>query len=722
MIGVKSSVFRFDGVEVREREFSIIKAGETLPVEPKAFRVLLFLLHNPQKLIRKEELLDAVWGETAVSENSLTRSIALLRRLLGDDTHVPRYIETVATVGYRFICPVEAVEDARGGLTTSDSADTPSEPSPTNNAAEVEAVPAKAQGGSSRTLRRSWLAAAVVAVCILASAIWYLLRPLPKLRVIEYTQIIHDTHHETPIGTDGTRLYFNNYYSPNPLGQSAVTGGVISYYPVSIAGPTISEVSPDGSSMLVLSDEPGLWSVRVSDGSLRHLADDRVSSAAWSPDGALVVYSMPNGDVKVVRSDGTNARKLVTTHDPTGRFFVYGLKWSPDGSKIRFSMSNRIWQISADGSNLHLLLPAWHPSWGQCCGDWTSNGDFFVFLSQDSLFGGATGTPGARMWALDERHRMFAKASAEPVELASGPIRWGMPIPSKDGRKIFARGAVLHGELVRYDAKSRQLQPYLGGISAEFVSFSPDGRYLAYVTFPEGILWRANPDGSNPLQLTDRPWYPKAPRWSPDGSQILFFETPVGGPARGYVIPSDGGTPRPILPERNEPQGDPNWSPDGRKIVYGSQETESGTTTRIIQVLDLDTGRETTLPRSQGLNSPRWSPDGRYVVALFQRPRTDDLLIFDFKTQGWTVLQKEWAGFPTWSHDGKYVYFLRPVGDRGIYRIRPSGGTAERVLDLKGIRQTSVFGFWIGLDPDDTPMLLRDIGSDDIYALTLEEK
>ena len=91
----KLLVFRFGDVEVREREFSIVKAGETMPVEPKAFRVLLFLLNNPQKLITKEELLDTVWGDTAVSENSLARSIALLRRLLGDETRNPRYIETV---------------------------------------------------------------------------------------------------------------------------------------------------------------------------------------------------------------------------------------------------------------------------------------------------------------------------------------------------------------------------------------------------------------------------------------------------------------------------------------------------------------------------------------------------------------------------------------------------------------------------------------------------
>ena len=111
----KCFVFTFADVEVREREFCIVKAGELLPVEPKAFRVLLFLLRSPHRLIKKDELLDAVWNDCAVSDNSLTRSIALLRRLLGDDTREPRYIATVPTVGYRFLCDVKVVEDGFAG-------------------------------------------------------------------------------------------------------------------------------------------------------------------------------------------------------------------------------------------------------------------------------------------------------------------------------------------------------------------------------------------------------------------------------------------------------------------------------------------------------------------------------------------------------------------------------------------------------------------------------
>lgn len=105
MTADKFFVFKFSDIEVHEREFRI--AGEVLPVEPKAFRVLLFLLRNPQKVITKAELLDAVWGDAAVTENSLTRAIAQLRRLLGDEIRNPRYIGTVTTVGYRFLCPVD---------------------------------------------------------------------------------------------------------------------------------------------------------------------------------------------------------------------------------------------------------------------------------------------------------------------------------------------------------------------------------------------------------------------------------------------------------------------------------------------------------------------------------------------------------------------------------------------------------------------------------------
>ena len=140
----------------------------------------------------------------------------------------------------------------------------------------------------------------------------------------------------------------------------------------------------------------------------------------------------------------------------------------------------------------------------------------------------------------------------------------------------------------------------------------------------------------------------------------------------------------------------------------------------IIRILDLPNGQITDIPGSQGRWSPRWSPDGRYIYGLTSD--SDSLTVFDIKTQQWSVIQEGGVAYPSSSRDGKFIYFLRPVDDPGVYRIRPSGGEAERVVDLKGFRHTGVLSLWMGLDPTDTPMLIRDTGSDDIYAFTLEQK
>jgi DNA-binding winged helix-turn-helix (wHTH) protein len=165
-----------------------------MSLEPKAFRALLFLLHNPQRLISKEELLNSVWGDATVTEGSLTRCIWLLRSVLGDDIRSPRYIETVATVGYRFICPVEVSEDVSG------------EP-------EATEAPKDLSGAGKKAVRRrrlwDWAQAGGVLALCLAGTIWYLHRPLQPPRITGYTQITHDGQQKVLVGTDGNKLYFN---------------------------------------------------------------------------------------------------------------------------------------------------------------------------------------------------------------------------------------------------------------------------------------------------------------------------------------------------------------------------------------------------------------------------------------------------------------------------------------------------------------------------------
>jgi eukaryotic-like serine/threonine-protein kinase len=103
-------IYRFDEFEVDDREFRFSEGSAQVPLEPKALRLLIFLIENRSRLVRKQELLDKVWPDAMVTENALTRAIGLLRKALNEDSRIPQYIETVPTVGYRFIGKVTVVE------------------------------------------------------------------------------------------------------------------------------------------------------------------------------------------------------------------------------------------------------------------------------------------------------------------------------------------------------------------------------------------------------------------------------------------------------------------------------------------------------------------------------------------------------------------------------------------------------------------------------------
>jgi eukaryotic-like serine/threonine-protein kinase len=567
-----------------------------------------------------------------------------------------------------------------------------------------------------RKRSRRWLpsSAAIVAVT-LGTAIWYLHRPLPQPHITGYAQITRDGREKRLAGTDGSRLYFTAV-QPKSIAQIGVAGGEIAQIPVALPGIFfLLDVSPDGSNLLVESVEesgPGnsIFSVRTLGGSLHRMryAED----AAFSPDGNFVVYMTAEGELWSVQSDGAGPHKLASV----GRDSSHP-RWSPDGGVIRFDRNRLLWEISANGSNLHQLLPGWHSLGGECCGRWTLDGKFYLFLASASPF------QGNQIWALDERRRLFRHPPAEPVQLTPGPISWGEPIPGKNGKEVFSDGSISRGELCRFDSLTKQLQPFLGGISAQDVSFSKDGQSVAYVSFPEGILWKASRDGSNPLQLSTPPLYAQNPRWSPDGTQIVFTGLSSLGYPQIYIVSTEGSSPRQLMAKGTESQGEPNWSSDGRKIVFDASGSGIRDPTKEnLRVLDLASHQVTVLPGSTSVFSPRWSPDGKYIAALSLD--VPGLKVFDIATQRWSAFPENGrADYPAWSRDSRFIYFLRLInGDRGVYRIRVGGGKTERVADLKDWHITGYYSFWMALDPTDSPLLLRDNGSDDIYALKMEEK
>jgi Tol biopolymer transport system component len=287
-----------------------------------------------------------------------------------------------------------------------------------------------------------------------------------------------------------------------------------------------------------------------------------------------------------------------------------------------------------------------------------------------------------------------------------------------DGKRLFVVGQQSRGELMRYDSASRQFVPFLSGISAEGLDFSRDGKWVTYVTFPEGVLWRSRADGTERLQLTNSPMSAALPRWSPDGKHIAFSGLTSSKIWNIFVISANGGSPEQLLPSENS-QLDPNWSADGQSLLFGEF---VGSPTSSIYILNLQTRQVSTLPGPKGLFSPRWSPDGRFISATSYNGLK--ILLFDLKTQTWKELDSGHSyNYPMWSRDSNYIYFANPF-DSGttFYRLRVADNKLERVANANLIRGLAwgTFGQWTGLAPDNTPLLLRDTSMQEIYALDLQ--
>jgi Tol biopolymer transport system component len=188
------------------------------------------------------------------------------------------------------------------------------------------------------------------------------------------------------------------------------------------------------------------------------------------------------------------------------------------------------------------------------------DGRYYVFKS---VRDGAS-----NIWIMPDRSEWWRKASPQPVQLTTGPLQFNQPLPSRDGKKLFVIGIQPRAELVRYDARSGVLVPYLGGISAGDVDFSRDGQWVTFVSYPDGALWRGKLDGSARLQLTYPPMQTALAHWSPDGKQIAFSGTAPGKPWKIFLISTDGGTPQPVTSDEAV-ETDPTWSSDGNLLAFG---------------------------------------------------------------------------------------------------------------------------------------------------------
>ena len=694
-------VIRFGLFEIDLETGELRKEGVLTKLQGRPFEILSILLEQPGRAVTREEFCQRLWpADTFVDfDHSLHVSINKLRQALGDSADNPRFVATTGRRGYRFIAPVEKLYPSPPVVALSETGTGPG---------SILARPSRAR----RRLQR-FAVAGVLALVATALIVFFGSSPPPQVKRI--AQMTHlGTVFRDQLLTDGPRLYFREGLEGEGTFQQMPVEGGESAAVAGIRSDLIMQDLFSGTSELLLVDRDqthgALWAESLVSNSARRLGGMPAYSAAWSPDGRRVAYI--NGlDIYVANNDGSDAHKLVTLPRQPDC-----LRWSPDGTRLRFveddprPQQTSLWEVGSDGSGARPLLPGWSESAREGCGNWSINGRYFFFESAHE---------GSRdIWAIREKTGWFGARSSQPIRLTSGPLNFFAPTPSRDGSRLFVVGEQRRGELTRYDENSKQFEPFLGGISANDLQFSHDGKWIVYVTYPDRTLWKSRADGTERLQLTSPPMRAFLPAWSKDDQRILVQAvSKPNQPWKIYLIHPTGGTAEMLISDPDSQEAGGTWLPDGNAVAYthNSISAPSPDSSLEIRVLDLATKRTTTVPASRGLYAPEWSPDGRYLTALGEK---DFLMLFDKTTQKWTTLLPLGVGYPSWSRDGQYVY-CNTLWRQNPALIRVAVKSRKVESFPVNFAAAGTYGAWSGLTPDGSFLLLHDRGSRDIYSLYL---
>lgn len=619
-MSAKAYCFQFDNVEVSSSAFSVLQGGKRLDLEPKAIRVLIHLLRHRERVVPKEELFQEVWEATAVTDNALTRIIAQLRRELGDDSRSPRYIETVPTVGYRFIAEVSE---------TLIEAQVPSAPSP----------------------RRSRLPIVAAASLAAIAACWFLYprTVAPKFSadaVLKQITTNSGVDARPSFGPDGLSFV----YSSNQNGQFEIYRRSLSAngqsVPVTANGKQNVHPawSPDGKWIAYHSaGDHGIWIVPAAGGEPKRVAPFG-SAPSWSPDSKLVVFTSAEpfslvpfdpggtGNLWTAEIHGSGLRQITNAGAPQGRHVSPA--WSHDGKRIVFVSLQR-------DSGIYVLDLAT----GQSTQVMKTGKDIprqegtYVSRAWDPVFG-----PGDEM--------IYFSAAGQKGQYSI----WSMPAGGGVPRRLHTSSADTPTGL----------------------SIAPDGSRLLFTRARNvSQLWTVDESGKTTPLFQQEVLRASLPSYSPDGKWLAFSVELQGRNRNIWVMPAEGGQAAPVSDDDRTIEGGVVWAPSGElhysKVV--DAETE-------FHAFDPNT-RKTQLIHKRGnagIARPVLMPNAKDILAACSSPLNVCLLPLSGAPTRQLTFERTGAAFHTTDRSGQWItYQAQHAGTDQIGVIR-SDGTQSKLL------------------------------------------
>lgn len=566
-------------------------------------------------------------------------------------------------------------------------------------------------------LRRHRLGFAVAAIAALAGLLlvtWW--RMPPALPVVEsVVQLTDDGQPKDALVSDGSRIYFSEGgFGNHRIAQVPVGGGAVTPIETRFAHIILQGITRDGSALLVtLPDniiagvpKGPLWSIPLASGEPRRLGSFDTEAVDILPDGRIVLSKFVSGvDIKgtdsrtewlIAEKDGSNPHELVSFPGFPGEVYV-----SPDGRRILISQEvtadRRLFEIGADGKGLREIRKLNDHEFNFI---WTPDEKYLIYQT--------TNSEESDIWLIPVHTALFRRLG-KPIRLTNGPLPYSSPFPSRDGKQIFILGTKQRGELVRYDMQSREFTPFLSGISATDPTFSHDGKWVAYVSYPDHTLWRSRSDGTERKQLTFPPITVLFPYISPDGTKVAFHTADH----ELFVVSMEGGMPQEI----DEKGFYATWSPDGDYLYYqiGTRLGGGGI------VADVHTGKKISVPSSEHMFGFWLTHD---ILMAHNIVETKKFQTFNLKTKKWSdfapdILDDNVVNSML-SPDDKYLYFTTRGAEPKALRLRLADQRVETITSLKDLHRVVNAGLTqINVAPDGSPIFTRDTGYQEIYAMNI---
>lgn len=613
-------VFTISDWSVDSLALSLTNGSTTYPLPAKVMAVLVYLARNHDRLVTRQELIDAIWdGNVYVGEKALNNAIWRIRQTLGRDADDAEFVKTTPKTGYQLLVAPTFVK-----------------PEESNGSGRVSAAPK--------------YVFALIAVLVVLTMIVFITQRSPTHFVDEtlvvVTQLPGRELYAAP-SPDGTSFAFMHVSQQGSqdiyvqsLQESKAQPVLLSERGTSNFAPSWA---PDSTHLayIRIDDRRGACEIVVRD--MQSETDDVIDECidvnqrtlSWSPDGRWLVYRKPDPefgpglylraiDPSFATRGEINDRRISCT-DCT--LIDQEVSWSPDSrmlavTRTRNRLSEEVYRFTLDEWTFRRLTFGESSIEGHT---WDRHGDNLLFVSDKHSLN-------RRLWAINLR--------------------------TKEKREIGYEGAGFPVYLPNYESilfYQRQARSYIAAIKI-------DGDDITS-TFPSVVVQTSGSD--------------RNPSYSPESGKLAYYSN-ISGHNEIWVANTDG-TNRRQLTQTLTAAIDPSWSPDGQKIAFLSIDTDSESMQ--INIYNVRTKSFESIDSVRGnLGSPTWSRDGLSLVVPIWRGAAVDLWRVTIDGNQVTRVTVGGGEFGRESTDGKYLYYEKP-GEAGLFRAPASGGPGTLIVD-----------------------------------------